>query len=140
MSFISIIISIIILGVLIIVHEFGHFIIARKNGIFVKEFSVGFGPRIVSHKCKSGMLVSWKAIPFGGSCRMLGVFEDEDEGTDDERSYDSKSVWARMSVTLAGPIFNFLLAWILSVIVIGTMGYDPPVVTGVVEGSPVYEA
>jgi len=140
MSFISIIISIIILGVLIIVHEFGHFIIARKNGIFVKEFSIGFGPRIVSHKCKTGMLVSWKAIPFGGSCQMLGVFEDEDEGTDDERSYDSKSVWARMSVTLAGPVFNFLLAWVLSVIVIGTMGFDPAIVTSVIEDSPVYEA
>ena len=49
MSFVSIIISIVILGILIIVHEFGHFIVARKNGIFVKEFSIGFGPRIVSH-------------------------------------------------------------------------------------------
>ncbi|MBQ9030297.1 MAG: RIP metalloprotease RseP [Parasporobacterium sp.] len=140
MSFISIIIAIIILGILIIVHEFGHFIVARKNGIFVKEFSVGFGPRIISHTCKSGMLLSWKAIPFGGSCQMLGALEDEDAGTDDERSYDSKSVWARMSVTLAGPVFNFLLAFVLSVIVIGTMGYDPPVVTQVLEDSPAYEA
>ena len=140
MSFVSIIISIIILGILVIVHEFGHFIVARKNGIFVKEFSIGFGPRIISHTCKSGMRVSWKAIPFGGSCQMLGVFEDEDAGTDDERSYDSKPVWARMSVTLAGPFFNFLLAFVLSVIVIGTMGYDPPVVTSVIEDSPAYEA
>ena len=140
MTFISIIISIVILGILIIIHEFGHFIVARKNGIFVKEFSIGFGPRIVSHTCKSGMLFSWKAIPFGGSCTMLGQFEDEDDGTDQEQSYDKKSVWARMSVTLAGPFFNFLLAWVLSVIVIGTMGYDPPVVTSVIEGSPVYEA
>jgi len=140
MSFVSIIISIIILGILIIVHEFGHFIVARKNGIFVKEFSIGFGPRIVSHTCKSGMLFSWKAIPFGGSCRMLGQFEDEDAGTDDERSYESKSVWARMSVTLAGPVFNFLLAFVLSVIVIGTMGYDPPIVTSVISDSPVFEA
>ena len=86
------------------------------------------------------MLFSWKAIPFGGSCIMLGQFEDEDDGTDKEQSYESKSVWARMSVTLAGPFFNFLLAWILSVIVIGTMGYDPAYVTYVLEGSPVYEA
>ena len=140
MSFVSIILAVIILGILVIVHEFGHFIVARKNGIFVKEFSIGFGPRIVSHKCKSGMLVSWKAIPFGGSCQMLGVYEDEDAGTDDERSYDSKSVWARMSVTLAGPFFNFLLAWVLSVIVVGTIGYDPALVTTVLEDSPIYEA
>lgn len=140
MSFVSIIISIIILGILVIVHEFGHFVVARKNGVFVEEFSIGFGPRIISHKCKSGMLLSWKAIPFGGSCQMLGMFEDEDAGTDDERSYDSKSVWARMSITLAGPIFNLLLAWILAVIVIGVSGYDPAIVTSVMEGSPAYEA
>lgn len=140
MSFVSIIISIVILGILIIVHEFGHFIVARKNGIFVKEFSIGFGPRIVSHTCKSGMLFSWKAIPFGGSCIMLGQFEDEDAGTENEQSYDSKSVWARISVTLAGPFFNFLLAWILSVIVIGTMGFDKPYVTVVAEDSPAYAA
>ena len=136
MSFVSIIISIIILGVLIIVHEFGHFIIARKNGVFVKEFSIGFGPRIVSHKCKTGMLVSWKAIPFGGSCQMLGVFEDEDEGTDDERSYDSKSVWARMSITLAGPVFNFLLAWVMACILLGSIGVDRPVLLEVTKGFP----
>ncbi len=140
MSFVSIIISIIILGILVIVHEFGHFIVARKNGVFVKEFSIGFGPRIVSHKCKSGMLLSWKAIPFGGSCQMLGMFEDEDAGTDDERSYDSKSVWARMSISLAGPIFNLLLAWVLAVVVIGVSGYDPATVTSVIEGTPAYEA
>ncbi len=140
MSFVSIIISIIILGILVIVHEFGHFIVARKNGVFVEEFSIGFGPRIISHKCKSGMLLSWKAVPFGGSCRMLGMFEDENAGTDDERSYDSKPVWARMSITLAGPVFNLLLAWVLAVIVIGISGYDPAVVTSVIEGSPAYEA
>ena len=79
MSVISIILSIIILSILVIVHEFGHFILAKKNGIFVKEFSVGFGPRIISHVSKkSGTRFSWKAIPFGGSCQMLGALEDED--------------------------------------------------------------
>lgn len=141
MSVISIILAIIILGVLIVVHEFGHFIVARKNGVFVKEFSIGFGPRIVSHVSKkSGTRFSWKAIPFGGSCQMLGMYEDEDNETDDERSYDKKSVWARMSITLAGPVFNFLLAFVLAVIVIGTSGYDPATVTMVEEGSPIYEA
>lgn len=141
MSVISIIIAIVILGILVLVHEFGHFIVARKNGVFVKEFSIGFGPRIVSHVSKkSGTRFSWKAIPFGGSCQMLGAFEDEDDDTDDERSYDKKSVWARMSITLAGPVFNFLLAFVLAVIVIGTTGYDPARVTAVTEGSPAYEA
>ncbi len=140
MSFISIVLSILILGVLILVHEFGHFILAKKNGVFVKEFSIGFGPRIVSHEAKSGTRFSWKAIPFGGSCQMLGALEDEDDDTDDERSFDKKSVWARMSIILAGPVFNFFLAFILAVIVIGTSGYDPARVTIVAEGSPAYEA
>lgn len=141
MSFVSIIIAIVIIGVLIIVHEFGHFIVARKNGVFVKEFSVGFGPRIISRVSKkSGTRFSWKAIPFGGSCEMLGMFEDENDGTDDERSYDRKSVWARMSITLAGPFFNFLLAFVLAVIMVGSNGYDPPTVTYVDPESPIYEA
>ena len=141
MSFISIVIAIIILGILIIVHEFGHFIVARKNGVFVTEFSVGFGPRILSHVSKkSGTRFSLKAIPFGGSCQMLGMYEDEDDNTDDERSFDRKSVWARISIVLAGPIFNFLLAFVLSVIVVGTSGYDPPRVSYVAPDSAMYDA
>lgn len=139
MNFIGIILAIVILGVLILVHEFGHFILAKKNGIMVKEFSIGFGPRIVSWG-KGETKFSWKAIPFGGSCTMLGALEDEDDETDDERSFDKKPIWARMSVILAGPFFNFLLAFILAVIYIGTMGYDPATVTKVSDGSPVYEA
>lgn len=138
--FLSIIFAVIILSILIIIHEFGHFILAKKNGIFVKEFSVGFGPRIISKVARSGTRFSWKAIPFGGSCIMLGSFEDEDDGTDDEKSYDKKSVWARMSVTLAGPFFNFLLAFVLAVIYIAAAGYDPATVTYVDEDSAAYEA
>ena len=133
--FISIIIAIVILSILVIIHEYGHFLLARKNGIFVKEFSIGFGPRIISKVTKSGTRFSWKAIPFGGSCQMLGALEDEDDDTDDEKSFDKKSVWARMSVILAGPIFNFLLAFVLAVIYVATMGYDPATVTSVQAGS-----
>lgn len=140
MSVVSIIIAIVILGILVLVHEFGHFILAKKNGIFVKEFSIGFGPRIVSKVTKSGTRFSWKAIPFGGSCIMLGALEDDSEENDDERSFDKKSVWARMSVVLAGPVFNFFLAFVLAVIVIGTAGYDPAVITAVEKDSPAYEA
>ena len=138
--FISIIIAIVILSILVIIHEFGHYLLAIKNGIFVKEFSIGFGPRIISKVGKSGTRFSWKAIPFGGSCTMLGALEDEDDDTDDEKSFDKKSVWARMSVILAGPVFNFLLAFVLAVIYVATMGYDPATVTYVEEGSAAYEA
>lgn len=139
-TFLSIIIAIIILSILVIVHEYGHFLLAKKNGIFVKEFSIGFGPRIVSKVAKSGTRFSWKAIPFGGACTMLGALEDENDETDDERSYEKKSVWARISVTLAGPFFNFFLAFILAVIYVATMGYDPALITKVEEGSTAYEA
>ena len=71
---------------------------------------------------------------------MLGALEDEDDDTDDEKSFDKKSVWARMSVVLAGPFFNFLLAFILSVVYVATMGYDPATVTAVEKGSSAYEA
>ena len=140
MSVVSIIIAIFILGILVLVHEFGHFILAKKNGIFVKEFSIGFGPRIVSKVAKSGTRFSWKAIPFGGSCIMLGALEDDAEENEDERSFDKKSVWARMSVVLAGPIFNFFLAFVLAVIVTGTAGYDPATITSVEKGSAAYDA
>lgn len=123
-----------------IVHEYGHFIVAKMNGVFVKEFSIGFGPRLISHVAKSGTRFSVKAVLFGGSCIMLGALEDEDDATDDERSFDRKSVWARMSIILAGPVFNFILAFVLSIVYISFMGYDPATVTSVVEDSPVYEA
>lgn len=141
MSIVSIILAIVMLSVLVTVHEFGHFIVAQKNGVFVKEFSIGFGPRIISRVSKkTGTRFSWKAIPFGGSCLMLGQYEDEDDDTEDEKSYDKKSVWARMSITLAGPVFNFFLAFVLAVIYVGTMDYDPAKVTYVEEGSPADEA
>ena len=156
MSIVSIIIAILILSLVVIVHEFGHFILARKNGVFVKEFSIGFGPRLISHVSKkSGTRFSVKAILFGGSCTMLGMFEDEDSFEEDEngnliipdepkakdeRSFESKSVWARMSIVLAGPFFNFFLAFILAVIYISVLGYDPAQVTSVVEGSAADEA
>lgn len=141
MSAIGIILSVIILSILIIVHEFGHYIVAKKNGVLVKEFAIGFGPKIVSWG-KGETVFCIKAIPFGGSCRMLGALEDDtdEEEVDEERSFEKKSVWARMSIVLAGPFFNFLLAFFCSVIYIGTMGYDPAAVTYVEEGSPAYEA
>ena len=74
-NIISIIIALIIFSVLVLIHEFGHFIVAKKNGIVVNEFSIGMGPRICSFE-KGGTKYSIKCLPFGGSCAMLG----EDEG------------------------------------------------------------
>ena len=135
----KIIIAIIIFSILILIHELGHFFLAKKNNVRVVEFSLGFGPRILSFK-KGETRYSWKLVPFGGSCAMQGEDEEDKEGEDIEKSFNSKSVWARMSIILAGPIFNFLLALALSVVVTGFAGYDPATVTYVDEGSASYEA
>ena len=127
----SSIIAVLILGIVIIVHEFGHFLLAKTNGIMVEEFSVGMGPRILSTQ-RGTTRYSLKLIPFGGSCMMRGEDgEDNAEGT-----FNSKSVWRRFSVIAAGPIFNFILAFFGAMIIIGIIGYDPPVITQVKEGTP----
>ena len=131
MECLSSIIAVLILGIVIIVHEFGHFLLAKTNGIVVEEFSVGMGPRILSTQ-RGTTRYSLKLIPFGGSCMMRGE-DGEDNG---EGTFNSKSVWRRFSVIAAGPIFNFILAFFGAMIIIGIIGYDPPVVTQVKEGTP----
>lgn len=131
----SILIAVIILGVVIIIHELGHFLLAKMNGIVVEEFSVGLGPRLLS-TVKGGTRYSLKMIPFGGSCMMRG--EDDEDNTDG--SFNSKSVLRRISVIAAGPIFNFILAFVGAMIIISIMGYDPPEVMEVAQDSPEAQA
>lgn len=123
-----IVLSLMVFSILVLIHEFGHFLLAKKNGIGVTEFSLGMGPRIVSF-VKGGTRYSWKLIPFGGSCMMVG----EDEESDNEDAFNKKSVWARISVVAAGPIFNFILALVLSIVYIGLEGFDQAAVTNVNE-------
>ena len=131
----KILIALLVFSVIIIIHELGHFLFAKLNGITVVEFSLGMGTRLLSHEW-GGTRYSLKLLPFGGSCMMLG--EDEDE--DGEGTFGSKSVWARISVIAAGPVFNFLLAFVLSLFIIGNIGYDVPILLGVSEGMPAQEA
>lgn len=131
----NIIIALIIFSVIVIIHELGHFLLAKKNAITVTEFSVGMGPRLFSFE-KNGTKYSLKILPFGGSCLMLG----EDEVVEDENSFNKKSVWARISVVVAGPIFNFILAFLLAMFVVGVVGYDPAKISNVIDGMPAKEA
>ena len=94
----SILIAVLIFGIIITIHELGHFLLAKKNGVTVVEFSLGMGPRLLSTE-KGGTRYSLKLLPFGGSCMMLG----EDDNTMEEGSFASKSVWARISVIAAWP-------------------------------------
>ncbi len=131
----NIIVALLIFGLIIVIHELGHFLLAKKNGIYVTEFSVGMGPKIASF-VKNETRYSLKLLPLGGSCMMLG----EDEASEDERAFSKKSVWARIAVVAAGPIFNFILAFVLSIFVISIMGYQPPKIQKVSENYPAYEA
>ena len=114
---ISILIGILIFCVIVVVHEMGHLVVAKKTGILVPEFQVGFGPKLCSFK-KGETEYSIRLIPFGGACKMLG----EDGESDDERAYTNKKPWARFATIFAGPFFNFILAFVLAVIVISVVG------------------
>ena len=125
----SIVLAILVFSLLVVSHEFGHFLLAKKNGIGVVEFSVGMGPRIISG-VKNGTRYSLKAIPFGGSCQMVG--EDDDDDSDD--SFNSKSPFARLAVVVGGPLFNFILAFLMSVVVLSLAGVNEPRVYYINEG------
>ncbi len=132
---INVIIGLVMFGFIIFFHELGHFLLAKKNGVGVIEFAVGMGPALFSFT-KNETKYSLRVIPMGGYCMMLG----EDEEVKDEHSFSEKSVWARLSVVLAGPIFNFILAFVFSLILIGLCGYDKPVISNFSETSPAKEA
>lgn len=131
----KIVIAILIFSIIIIFHELGHFLLAKANKIRVNEFSLGLGPTLIGFT-KGETKYSLKLLPFGGACMMEG--EDEESG--DDRAFGKKSVWARISVVAAGPIFNFILAFVGAFILLCNMGYDLPVLTGVMEGYPAEEA
>ncbi len=121
----NIILIILVFGVIIFFHELGHFIVAKLNHITVREFSIGFGPKLFQFKKKETQY-TLRLIPLGGYCMMLS--EDEEENENDENSFDKKSVWARMAVILAGPFMNFIIAFLFSMIIIHFCGSDPAVI------------
>jgi len=101
---------IVVLGVLIFVHEFGHFIVARKLGVGVTKFSFGFGPKLVGvQRGETEYLVS--AVPLGGYVKLVGESDSDEVAPDQrERSFSHKPVWVKMAVVAAGPIANLLFA------------------------------
>lgn len=154
----NLLLAILIFSAIIIIHELGHFLLAKANGIYVKEFSLGMGTRIISfvrgsdgyrpklflsqhdyetiEDCKNNTVYSIKLLPIGGSCIMLG----EDEIADDKRAFNNKPVWARISVIFAGPLFNFIFAFILSMVIVSIIGYDPARIEHVTKDSPAQQA
>jgi len=110
----SIVIFIIILLVLVLVHEFGHFFTAKGFGIRVNEFGFGFPPKLFSKKIGETEY-SINALPFGGFVKIFGENPDEDNmvGFDAKRSLVNKPKWQQALVLFAGIFSNFLLAWLL---------------------------
>ena len=120
---------------IVLFHELGHFLLAKKKHIVVTEFSLGMGPRLLS-TVKGETRYSLKLLPFGGSCAMLGEdLEDTQPG-----SFLSAPVWGRISVVAAGPIFNFILAFILAMIIVALSGSNITKILEVTEDSPAWEA
>ncbi len=130
--FITILTFVIVLGVLIFIHEFGHYIVAKKTGIRVEEFALGFGPRIFSRQ-KGETLYSIRLIPLGGFCNMTGEFPPDDDVDEEEmriyrqaeqegRCFHQKSIWKRFLVIFMGPFMNFFLAALIFILIFSVFG------------------
>lgn len=131
----NILMVVIAFSILVIIHELGHFTLAKLNGVKVEEFAIGMGPKLFGISGKE-TLYSFRAIPIGGYVRMLG----EEEESSDERSFSNKSPAQRLSIVAAGPIMNFILAIVLFAAVSSLSGYLIPVVSKVIPQSPAMEA
>lgn len=131
----TVLLFILIFGVVVISHEFGHFIIAKLNGINVVEFAVGMGPTLLSFK-RHGTKYAIKLFPIGGAC----MFEGEDgllsELDIEDGSFQKANVWARMATVVAGPFFNFILAFVVAIMIVSIQAPARCDLSGVAQGSP----
>ncbi|OGS45879.1 MAG: RIP metalloprotease RseP [Elusimicrobia bacterium RIFOXYD2_FULL_34_15] len=126
-------------GFVIMIHEFGHFIVAKKQKVKVLSFSFGFGPELIGWT-KGETRYSIRPIPFGGFVKMAGEEIDEHKGEPDE--YFSKKWYQRIAIVAAGPVMNYLSGFLLFLFVIGFWGiqYQRPVVKMIEKNSPAFIA
>lgn len=155
---VTIIVFIVVFGVVVVAHEFGHFLLAKLNGIRVIEFAVGMGP-VIFQKKKGETNYVIRLLPLGGACMFEGedgVYTQKEEDaakketsvydTDvvetktTEGSFQDANVWARIATVVAGPLFNIILAFLLSVIVVGFTGSAKPVINSVMDNYPAQKA
>lgn len=138
----SILAAILLLGILITMHEFGHFLAARACGIAVREYSIGFGPQLLHKTGKKGTLFSLRLIPMGGYCAFYGEDTTDETSLADPRAFSKQPVWKRMITVLMGPGMNFLLAFavLFFYVWIGGTTSTVPVIAAVEENSPAMEA
>lgn len=143
-TLLNLLLFIFILGLLIFVHELGHFLTAKKSGVYIYEFSIGMGPEIKSIKGKDGILYSIRALPIGGFVQMAGeIYEDDDTKKIPKEQFMCNCPWyQRLIILVAGVFNNFLLAIILLFAMALIWGAPSlkPVVYDVTDGYPAKEA
>ncbi len=136
---VSIIFFILIFCIIVVSHEFGHYIIGKRNGIHAQEFFIGVGPKLCS-KTIDNTEFSIRALPFGGACVFEGMDDLENNAEPSEHSFLNASVWARFATTLAGPFFNVILAYIMGVVLASVTGVVVPEIQSVLPDSGAEEA
>ncbi len=123
-------------SILIIIHELGHFTLAKLNGICVEEFAIGMGPKLFGFKGKETEY-NIRILPFGGFVRMLG---EEDGAIKDKRALNAKKPLQKISVIAAGATMNYILALIIFVVIAFNFGFSKPVISEVALNSPAEQA
>ena len=114
-----VLLMVLVFGVLIFIHEFGHFFTARRFGVTIKEFAIGMGPTLFSWKSKKyDTKYALRLLPIGGFVSMVG----EDEESDDENAFCNKKVWKRMIIVAAGAVMNLVLGFLLVMLVVLLQG------------------
>lgn len=132
MTLIYILFAIVLFGVLVIVHEFGHFAVAKLFNVRVDEFAVGMGPMLLKYQLGE-TAYTLRALPVGGFCAMAG----EEEISDDPRAFTSQSAWKRALILTAGSVMNFLLGFlILLCIYSSATAFRAPVIADFMDGCP----
>ncbi len=119
----TILASVFVFGLLVLFHEFGHFVMAKATGMRVDEFAIGFGPKIVSKQIGE-TIYSIRCVPLGGFNDIAGMVPAENDAG--ERGYCEKSVWKRMLVIVAGPLMNFLLPIVIFFLIFMIVGVSSP--------------
>ncbi len=127
----SIVIAIIVFGVIVLIHEIGHYIAARKCGILVEEFAIGMGPKLWGTQ-RGDTLFSIRLFPIGGFCKLLG----DEVASSDSRAFSNKPLSSRIIVILSGVILNFVLAYVIFTLLSSFGGFALPVVKETIEGYP----
>lgn len=121
----TIVSAVFVFGLLVLVHEWGHFITAKMTNMRVDEFAIGFGPKLISWQ-KGETLYALRAIPLGGFNRIAGMDLDEEENDAGDRAYFKRPIWARMIVILAGSVMNFVLPVVLFFLIFLCVGVQTP--------------